>query len=202
MWIFEIIKFVIECDYMKIRFYLISLIPLFVLIFFLALDIPISFAANASFIGFWPLIQRNIVSLISLCMLVISLYFVCKMRYEWKGVYSPPYEIISIKNENYEYLSFLTTCIIPLICFKFDSVQYLLALVFLIIVIGKIVVKMDLYYGNPTLALFGYKLYKVEVKGENFADGIILISLDDLNIGDNIDWKKVGEYVWVARKHG
>ena len=70
---------------LKIQFYVLSLWLLFVLIFLLSVDIPISFDKEAEFIGFWPLIQRNWLAIISLFMMLMGMvittsYFTQKAR--------------------------------------------------------------------------------------------------------------------------
>lgn len=84
------------------------------------------------------------------------------------------------KNENYEYLTFLTTYIIPLICIDLKNIRYIIVLGILLILIGAIFVKIDLYYGNPTLALMGYRLYRAEIENVDAPDGIILLTKDRL----------------------
>ena len=113
---------------------------------------------------------------------------------------NPPYEILSVKNENYEYLTFLTTYIIPLICIDLTKVRYVIVLGVLLVLIGFIFIRMDLYYGNPTLALMGYRLYRAEIKGCEAPDGIILISRDRLNKASSIKWIPIDEYVWIAKE--
>lgn len=140
---------------LKIRFYMMSLWLLFVLIFLLTIDIPVSLTPNAKFIGWMPLLKRNVLSIVSALLVLISYLLTCKTKYEWKGVTNPPHNINSIKNENYECLTFLTTYIIPLICIDLKNIRYIVILGILLILIGSIFVKMDLYYGNPTLALMG-----------------------------------------------
>ena len=185
---------------LKIRFYIMSLWLLFILIFLLTIDIPISFTSGVSFIGIPAFLKRNILSLLSL-VLVLASWALSKMtKYEWKGVSNPPYEIVNVKNENYEYLTFLTTYIIPLICIDLSNIRYVIVLGVLLILIGTIFVKMDLYYGNPTLALMGYRLYRAEIKDVSSPDGVILISKTKLISGASIKWIKIDEYVWVAEE--
>ena len=186
--------------FLKIRFYIISLWLLFILIFLLTVDIPISFVSDAKFIGFNSLIKRNVLAVVAAILAFISWCLTCKTKYEWSGVNNPPYTIENIKNENYEYLTFLTTYIIPLICIDLNSVRYIIILGVLLILIGLIFVKMDLYYGNPTLALMGYRLYRVKIKGVDSSDGIILISRDRLYVDAEIKWMKVDEFVWVVKE--
>ena len=57
----------------------------------------------------------------------------------------------------------------------------MLITVLLLIIIGAIFVKTNLFYKNPTLALLGYKLYKVDTEKSN---NLIFISKADLNLGD------------------
>lgn len=115
-------------SYLKIRFYMMSLWLLFVLIFLLTIDIPISFEAGAKFIGVLPLIKRNILASISAILALISWLLTCRAKYEWKGVTNPPHEITGVRNENYEYLTFLTTYIIPLICIDLKNIRYVIVL--------------------------------------------------------------------------
>lgn len=59
---------------------------------------------------------------------------------------------------------------------------------------------MDLYYGNPTLALMGYRLYRAEIKNIDAPDGVILISKDRLSKNLSIKWIKIDQFVWVAKE--
>lgn len=185
----------------KFIFYFMSLWLLFVLIFILTIDIPpISFSKEYYCIYFKSLIKNNLLALFSLSLAVIGwIVASCKKR-KWEGVSNPPYTIKSIKNENYEYLTFLTTYIIPLICIDLTKPRYVLILVILLVIIGFIFIKTDLYYGNPTLALMGYRLYRAEIQGIDAPDGIILISKDHLNKKSCIKWIPIDKYVWIAKE--
>lgn len=185
---------------LKIRFYFMSLILLFILILILTIDIPICLQKDAYFVGIKVLIKRNILPIISTIFIIWGIFCCFKTEHDWNGVENPPYEIINVRNENYEYLTFLTTYIIPLICMDLKNVRYIIVLGFLLFLIGFIFIKVDLYYGNPALAILGYRLYKVDIKGSTSLQGIILISKDKLQNNDNIKWIKVGEHVWIARK--
>lgn len=88
----------------KLRFYFMSLWLLFVLIFLLTVDIPICFSKDAHFIGFGPLLKRNWLAFISLFLAILGWLVASFEKQKWAGVSNPPYEIESIKNENYEYL--------------------------------------------------------------------------------------------------
>ena len=185
---------------LKLHFYIMSLWILFVFLFLLTVDIPISFSKDAHFIGVMPLLKRNWFAFVSLLLALLGIVFASMKRRKWAGATNPPYKIISIKNENYEYLTFLTTYIIPLICIDLTKVRYVIVLGVLLVLIGFIFIRMDLYYGIPTLALMGYRLYRAEIKGCEAPDGIILISRDRLNKASSIKWIPIDEYVWIAKE--
>lgn len=145
-------------------------------------------------------LKANIFSIISLVLSIISVLMTLLTRYEWRGVNNPPCEITEIKNENYEYLTFLTTYIIPLICIDFENIRYVIVLIILLTIIGVIFVKMDLYYGNPTLALLGYKIYRATLKGIDAPDGVVLITKNKLTTGKSIKWIPLDKNLWIAKE--
>lgn len=187
-------------SYMKIELYVMSLWLLFLLIFFLTVDIPISFGENSKFIGIIPLVKRNIIAIGALLLLFYGFVLTKKYKYKWKGVVQPSVKILSIKNENYEYLTFLTTYIIPLVCIDLSSPRYIIVLTLLLIIIGYIFIKMDFYLGNPTLALMGYRLYRIVIDSEGLSDDILVVSKDKLKKDDNIEWIPIDNDTWYVRK--
>ena len=185
---------------MKIRFYIMSLWLLFVLIFLLTVDIPICFGAGARFIGIVPLLRRNWLSFPSLIMAIWGLVLASISKRKWAGVHNPPHRIQSLKSENYEYLTFLTTYIIPLICIDLSAIRYAFVLLLLLVLIGYIFVRMDLYYGNPTLALMGYRLYRAEINKVNAPNGVVIISKDRLSKDSFIKWIPIDKNVWITKE--
>ncbi len=184
---------------LKFRFYIMSLWLLFLLIFFLTINVESIFDANGVYVGTLEILKRNWLALSSLALCFLGMLFALQINYEWKGVSNPPYEISSIKNENYEYLTFLTTYIIPLICIDLEKVRYVIVLAILLIIIGFIFIRMDLYYGNPTLALMGYRIYRAEIQGIDLPEGVVIISKDKLFSNSSIKWIPISKNVWVAK---
>ena len=82
----------------------------------------------------------------------------------------------------------------------FEDIRYVIVLIILLTIIGVIFVKMDLYYGNPTLALLGYKIYRATLKGIDAPDGVILITKSKLTKGKSIKWIPLDKYLWVAKE--
>lgn len=185
---------------LKIRFYFMSLWLLFIFITIVMFDKPYLTGNETIKDVIILFLKSNISSIVSFALSIIGVLMTLITRYEWSGVNNPPCEITEIKNENYEYLTFLTTYIIPLICVNFDDIRYVIVLSILLVVIGIVFVKMDLYYGNPTLALLGYKIYRAEIKGFDAPDGVVLITKNKLTKGNSIKWIPLDKYLWVAKE--
>lgn len=86
--------------------------------------------------------------------------------------------------------------------FSFDDIQKNIAYLLLVIIIGLIFIKTDKYYANPTLALFGYKLYRVNVSYTGCVEvkNVIAISTDILAVNDKVFYSFLDDYVFIARK--
>ncbi len=184
----------------KFELYIMSLWFLFFLIIVITIDIPICFENNCEFIGFEKVIKKNIVAITSLAFLISGIFFYFRFDYRVSGSKSLPSKITKIEDMNYEHLTFLTTYIIPLICFNLASTRYLIALGLLLIIIGVIYVKTDKFYANPTLAVLGFRLYKVDIKTRTGTKkNIILITKDRLSEFDQINNLSLDEKVYFAR---
>lgn len=185
---------------LKIRFYVMSLWLLFFLVAICTITIPNFEGVEAIKQKIVLVLSENIFPIISILMCIVCFILLLFTKHEWKGVNNPPHKIQEIKNENYEYLTFLTTCIIPLVCIDFDNIRYIIVFCALLLVFGIIFIKMGLYYGNPTLAIMGYKIYKVKVESPKVSNEIIVITKDKLSKGASIKWIKMDEFVWVAKE--
>lgn len=159
----------------KIELYIISLWLLFVLIIVNRIKVNICFGCK--FISIYEFIFINLIPSVAFVFLIIGLILYYKFKSTINGSKLLPVRIIKIENVNYEHLTFLTTYIIPLICFDLAKIQYAITLLILLVIIGIIHVKTNMFYANPTLALLGFNIYQVETsQGTN----IVYISTDKL----------------------
>ena len=184
----------------KFELYIMSLWLLFFLIIVVTIDVPICFGEGCRFIGLNEFLFRNIVPLISFSFILLGVLFYYRFDYRIAGSKKLPSKITKIEDMNYEHLTFLTTYIIPLICFNLESSRYLLALAILLVVIGVIYVKTDKFYANPTLAVLGFRLYRVDMEtkdGEK--ENIVLISKERLSILDQVKNIKLDERVYFSK---
>lgn len=185
----------------KFELYIVSLWLLFFLIIVVTADIPICFGNDCTFIGFSSLISRNVIPLISLLFLLIGVFSYLRFDYRISGSKKIPSRIDKIEDLNYEHLTFLTTYIIPLICFNLSNARYVFALAFLLVVIGIIYVKTDKFYANPTLAVLGYRLYKVTITTRiKTSENIVVITKERLTEADQIKIIDLDDKVCFARK--
>ena len=73
----------------------------------------------------------------------------------------------------------------------------------LLMIIGTIYVKTNLFYANPSLALLGYQIYKVKGKFSNNEESeVIVITRQKLSSSDKIQFLMLDERTYYARKTG
>lgn len=185
----------------KFELYILSLWLLFLLIIVVTIHVPLCFQPDCSFIGLKALAVRNLVPTVALALVGLGTLYYLRFNYKIAGSKSIPVEVSSVEDINYEHLTFLTTYIIPLICFDLTSERYLIALGLLLIVIGVIYVKTDKFYANPTLAVIGFRLYAVKVTrrtGEEVK--VTLITRDLVKDGDRIRFLELDSRVFYAQR--
>ena len=190
--------------YRKIELYITSLWLLFFLLFVGTVDIPFYFGDDWHFIGLKSLLLMNVVPVVSVIFMALGCFFY--LRFDYNVIRSAPQlpkRITSIKNLNYETLSFLITYIIPLVCFGLDfdlnNARNLIMLLLILFVIGWIYVRANIYYTNPTLAVLGFRIYQVDTESST---NLIVIIKSALSVGDHIHPTRIDENIYFAKKRG
>lgn len=184
----------------KFELYIVSLWLLFLLIVIITVNIPTCIEPECGFIGLRALAGLNVVPIIALFFIGLGALYYFRFNYKISGSQSIPVAVSEIEDINYEHLTFLTTYIIPLICFNLTSERYLIALGLLLIVIGVIYVRTDKFYANPTLAVLGFRLYSAKVTkrtGEEVK--VTLITKDRIKSGEKIRFLELDERVYYAK---
>ena len=185
----------------KVGLYILSLWLLFLFITVLTIDIPIYFGVDTEFIGIFPLLSQNIVAFTSIVLLFVGIGVFRYFRFILKGSTHIPFEITKVESINYEHLTFLATYIVPLICFDLESTRYLIILVLLLVSMGMIYIKTDLFYANPSLALLGFHIYKVDgnFKVNRQKQGIILLSRSRLTQNQKVKYIKLDDRIFYVK---
>jgi len=136
--------------YRKINLYILSLGLLFIFLIIITIKFPDENFNIKEFEAWKDLLISNAVAIISIIMFVYSFFAYKKFEFDLKGATDIPFEIKKIESINYEHLTFLATYIIPLISFDFESTRQMLVLGLLLIVMGVIYIKTDLFYAKVT----------------------------------------------------
>jgi len=183
----------------KIDFYILSLGLLFIFFVIIALKPPASFSLNdiENWISF---IQSNPLPVISTFGLFYCLFAYIRFTIELKGANELPFKIEKLENINYKHLTFLATYIVPLISFDFCKTRQMIVLGLLLVVMGIIYIKTDLFYANPSLALLGFHIYRSNgqfYNGER--QGITLISRELLQENQRVSYIKQDEKIYYVR---
>lgn len=186
----------------KLALYTLSMMMFFIIIGFFCMDIP--FDIGGEFIGFSQLWDGCIFGvLIIIITLIIEglVYFYLKKSWE-RNSPELSVEIVEIENQNYNTLTFIASYFIPLVSFNYLKLNHWIVLLFLLIIIGIIFCKSDGYYNNPTLALFGFRLYKTKTKTQkmenNNKEELTIISHKKLSKGDKIQYVMLPDGVGVV----
>ena len=149
----------------------------------------------------WPdLLCANPMPIISILFLIYCVFAYLRFDFALKGATDIPFEINEIEGINYEHLTFLATYVVPLISFDFNSGRQMFVLALLLIVMGIIYIKTDLFYANPSLALLGFHIYRADGNFKNGdRKGIILISKGRLSQGEKVSYIKLDDRIYYAK---
>ncbi|MCM1025615.1 MAG: hypothetical protein NC432_04230 [Roseburia sp.] len=188
-----------NADFMKLCLYLISLWILFFMLIILKLDVSmIPFVINKGNIK--KFVESNMISFICLGFIVLGGVGYLRFRDSLNNAKQLPVEIKQCESINYENLSFLATYIIPLVCFPMETEREIFVMFSVIVIIGCIFVKTNLYYTNPSLILLGFNVYKVNTNSEKvFCQGIVIVK-GKLYEGESIKYLPLSDNVYFGRK--
>lgn len=183
----------------KIDLYILSLGLLFIFFFIIAVEPPDSFSFKD--VESWKILaMSNPLPLISIFGLFYCLFAYLRFDFELKGVNEIPFEVKKLENINYEHLTFLATYVVPLISFDFGSGRQMIVLALLLVVMGAIYIKTDLFYANPSLALLGFHIYRASGNfktGER--EGITLICRERLAENQKLSYIKLDDRIYYVR---
>lgn len=184
----------------KFGLYVISLWLLFLLVIIITAKIPMCWGDDCHFIGFSNLNSAIVVPVICFVCLLWGVYEFKVFEFAIKGSTNIPFKLVKVESINYEHLTFLATYIIPLVTFDFESTRYLIVLGLLLVFMGVIYIKTDLFYANPSLALLGFHIYKADgdFKNNESRQNIIIITRCKLKSLDRVSYIKFDERIYYG----
>lgn len=186
----------------KIDLYILSLGLLFVFFFIITVKAPHLPFVIMSLDAWRGLIVNNLLPILSSLTVFYCWNAYRRFSFELKGATDIPFEITKIEDINYEHLTFLATYVVPLISFDFGNVRQIIVLALLLIVMGVIYIKTDLFYANPSLALLGFRIYRVngDFKNNENRGNLILISRNKLAEGKKVSYIKLDDRIYYAQE--
>lgn len=183
----------------KIDLYILSLGLLFVFFLIISTRLPDASFCWESGEAWKELAMTNPLPIISFLALLYCLFAYFRFDFDLNGATDIPFEITKIEDINYEHLTFLATYVVPLISFDFGSGRQMIVLALLLIVMGVIYIKTDLFYANPSLALLGFQIYRANGSfktGER--EGIILICRGRLAEKQKVSYIKLDDRIYYV----
>lgn len=190
---------------LKIELYILSLWLLFFLLFANKIDFPICFGTGCRYIGTWQLLKTNWIPLICVIGMVYGIYAFWRFKHRvMDSSKQGPWAIDEIENISFENLGFLATYIIPLLCFDLDfhldEGRNAVMLLLVLIAIGAVYIKANLYYTNPSLALMNFRIYRISYKHQGEIKKAVVISREKLKVTDKIFAKHIDENIYYVKK--
>lgn len=184
----------------KVDLYILSLALLFLFIMIITFNLTSLPFCLAGDVGWWRLLLDNYLPLISFVFLLYSFYAYKRFDFDLEGATDIPFTVTKIEGINYEHLTFLATYVVPLISFDFQNGQQMVVLVLLLMSMGAIYIKTDLFYANPSLALLGFHIYRADGHFKNGdRQGIVLISRARVVEGQKAAYIKLDERIYYVR---
>ncbi|MDD3007841.1 MAG: hypothetical protein PHQ70_03105 [Arcobacter sp.] len=188
----------------KILLYNLSLVPLYILFMIQKFDntnITIDkITQEYKNIEYYKEIAfNNIIGLIFLFLVIFSYLTYKKFIKELNSQSDLPQKFENIKNIDFNHLTFIATYIIPLLAFKLDTIQDIIFLLVLLIFIGAIYIKTNLYYLSPVFALFGFKIFSATTSSQN--ECILMTQRDKLKSNDMLKFMKIGDIYFIKKEN-
>ena len=184
--------------------YLLSMMLFAVIVLILSFPFQIHFGKQWEFVG-WGKIWDWLwwFPFLFICIILADIFFYLWFKYvNIRGSQHISCKIKKIESLQSDILAFLAAYFVPLVSFSISKTNHQIVLIILFVVIGLLYVNGDLYYQNPTLALIGFKTYKVHCDmGENSElKEKCVLSLSSLQEDDRISYICLSENVWFAIK--
>lgn len=185
----------------KINLYLIAQSPLLIFLVILMLQVP----THAECIDWRQALKEySAKNIPSIFCVVVLIYNACSYRnfnFILSGATEIPFEVTSLNDLSYEHLAFLASYVIPLISFDFQNLREVVIAGALLIMIGLIFVKTNMYYTNPVLALLGYRLYRANGKFKTGTrENIILVSRSDVALQQKLKYIKIDTNIYYVKE--
>jgi hypothetical protein len=146
------------------------------------------------------IILPNRIAIVFLILVLIDLFLWIRLRRKIKRSPKNPIKITKIEERNSDYLVFISTIVMPLIAIEIVDLRSVIVFSILVIVIFIALVRTEQMFANPTLAVLGFRFYTIEHTSARIPSPISLITKDELQIDNTVDWLIIdNRLIWGRR---
>ena len=183
---------------LKVSVYIHSLVVFLLIAFIMVWNFNNSIFINDK-LDILSLLRNNWKALLIILLLLWGWLYQYIFDYLVKGAYSQINTIKSIENRTFDSIMvYFTSNIVPLLSFDLQSNRYFAIAMLIVIINGLIFIKTDMYYLNPTLAIFGgYRIFKVTFDKNHEH---IVITKNELKIGSRVKIKEISANIFLGRQ--
>lgn len=154
--------------FIKISFYNLSLMFLYLSIIIITFDISPYFNTETDSACFMSRLSLKAIIHISCSILILwGILTFWYLKSCLRSTPDKPITIVNAQKTNEYCLEYLAAYIIPLACFDLSDYKKFIVFMIFYLLIGKIYIRTNLFCTNPTLAFLGYDVYKVTLKNDN-----------------------------------
>ncbi len=179
--------------------FLVSYVPLFVILAIQLLDPQVT-SPGYGRLPPGTILRNNRVSVFFLALAAASLaYYLVFAAVNNRSGFRNPVRVRKVENTGAEYLSYLATYVVPFAGLKLGTWNEMVATALLFSLIGFIYTRTNLIYANPTLALFGYYLYKVTLEN---GDQKTVIARGKVKENEFYAYKEFNEEIYFIKPPG
>lgn len=181
--------------------YMTSLLTLFPLLALESSEIPDEALSNANTNTWMDIFKANFLASMFSIATLIGLWSYIKLSLATSNSSDIPFTAINVEPVNQESMSFLATYVIPTACLDFSGAKQTVISVSLIIMLGILYARTDMFYANPSLTILGFNTYKCSGKFKHGQkDKIILICRGEIVENQKIAYIKLDEKIYFAKR--
>jgi hypothetical protein len=115
-----------------------------------------------------------------------------------KGIASQEMAVETVQSRDGDALAYVATYLVPFAAINATTAREQGALALFLVLIAVLYVRADLFYINPLLAVFGYRLYQIVTPTD--ASVVLITKRPFQRSHTNLPARRLGEYVYWERK--
>ena len=171
----------------RIKLFVISMLPMWLVLFIKTVNIPCYFGYDWRFAG-WELIITipNSIAFICFVLVALSLWYLHHLTHRLQG--SPSVLPVTVERKdsiNIDYINTLSTLVtlFSVLLIDYDTIRDVILLVVFVSIIMVCYTKTNLYYCNPVFAALGFRIVRVNTHGNTkVSDGSVVLFRGKLGI--------------------